>query len=1401
MKMFRAKTKRRLLILSVMALALAVGVGSLTFYQKHRQRKWLLQNREEGLAAARRGDDPNALTKLGRYLQKNPNDVEALGMAAVVRQRLPDPQNSHIFGAIDLWRRVQTLDPQNRQAREALLELYHAVERNTEALTTAESILAVEADNTRALHIKSLALARLRQFDAALATAERWAAVAPEDIEAHATVLLMLSQLPQGRERVVRQARQLAEAHPADARYKLLLGLAYVLGADRDRASQLVEARRLLREAAQAKLSDPYTVRLLVVQFDFLGLFEDSLRVLEQAAGPDAPPQIHRALIRRLWEAGLYARLLEKAATLPAPVDQEADTLAFRGASMILSGRKDQALPLIAQLQARQEDPVSLGWAAILRHLAHPPDVDLPTIIQKAQSAVARDPHNAYIRYYLGEAFAQLGEVDLALNTWQQVANQNRSWALPLVRSARVLLDAGRGAAALKLAQGASFRAPTDPSVAVTLLQAMAAGSAASAQDSSRPRDVLRAVEEIQARMPAEENTLPIYVEMLCRTSQRETAIRVINEALALPAEPQDDRRPRLPGEGSLLRLAAVARQFNLGLDDKCMQTAQRAYGLTPGIALAQAALLAEQGKAEEGLRLLEQASGGSASLQWRMARATFLDQVGHPQAVEAWKSLAGDAGLNAQVLQMVLQARQPWSDRPFIKQTVERLRHLTTDAGLGWRLAQARWLLEGPATSENLTEAQRLLREAIGQSPNLPEAQVLLARCLMKMNLPAEAIAAYRAALALTSAAAIRLELVQALQERKDFAAARQELDRLAQNPELTPQQRREAALLLLRQGEPQAAVDILQGVPADTPGAQQNDLLQAALLRRLHRDAEAETLIRRLLQKPDAIAVQFAADFYASQQRFAEAEAALAHLSRLPLEPAVEQIIRANHHLRHGPPEKATEFAESAAAAAPRNAVAWHLLVQSHLARGQVGQAIAAAERGLKEIPGDKALTVFRQGAEMAGRAYEDLTLRPLLFSVLRAPDDAQIAMDAIAAVVQGELLPDGGVGDLLRLAEKHPAHQGLQALLVQRLAMAGRLAEAIERAKANVVAFAHWPEAAQVATGLLARAGRWDEALQMAQEWRRRAPSQTMLADLAIAEIEINNRRLAAAEKVLQPYLANADGQQPNPMLVNLRARILIGQGDSDGALAVFQPLLSGGSHWRSMCMAIAVQNLKNAGSAGKWLKAVAAAIPPEAAEEKVMLAEQWLAVHRKHQDASARQEALAVLGALTDGPAPVARALEVRAIMAGEEGRLADAEADYRRALQMQPNLHLSQNNLAMLLADRQEDRAEALRLARAAVAARPDVAAFRDTLAQVLVRSGDAEQALISLRAAANLEPDNLQWKVATAEVLLRMGRRSEAAQIVADIEARSPSAGGLSSAVRRRLDELKKALSLASTTP
>ncbi|NSW54956.1 MAG: tetratricopeptide repeat protein [Armatimonadetes bacterium] len=88
-----------------------------------------------------------------------------------------------------------------------------------------------------------------------------------------------------------------------------------------------------------------------------------------------------------------------------------------------------------------------------------------------------------------------------------------------------------------------------------------------------------------------------------------------------------------------------------------------------------------------------------------------------------------------------------------------------------------------------------------------------------------------------------------------------------------------------------------------------------------------------------------------------------------------------------------------------------------------------------------------------------------------------------------------------------------------------------------------------------------------------------------------------------------------------------------------------------------------------------------------------------------------------------------------------GRFEEAEAAYRKAIELQPRHVNSLNNLAYLLAVKRKDTAEALKLARRAYSLAPENPAIMDTLGYVLHLNGEDEEAVRLLERAARLMPN------------------------------------------------------------
>ena len=105
-------------------------------------------------------------------------------------------------------------------------------------------------------------------------------------------------------------------------------------------------------------------------------------------------------------------------------------------------------------------------------------------------------------------------------------------------------------------------------------------------------------------------------------------------------------------------------------------------------------------------------------------------------------------------------------------------------------------------------------------------------------------------------------------------------------------------------------------------------------------------------------------------------------------------------------------------------------------------------------------------------------------------------------------------------------------------------------------------------------------------------------------------------------------------------------------------------------------------------------------------------------REYQD-----YAIQIIQRLAQQPSPPVEALVAWGVIQQTEGDIEEAEAAYRRALQLRDDLVVAQNNLVMILARRGQNLSEAIKVAEAAIRTSPRNANFHDTLAFVQAKAG------------------------------------------------------------------------------
>jgi tetratricopeptide (TPR) repeat protein len=120
------------------------------------------------------------------------------------------------------------------------------------------------------------------------------------------------------------------------------------------------------------------------------------------------------------------------------------------------------------------------------------------------------------------------------------------------------------------------------------------------------------------------------------------------------------------------------------------------------------------------------------------------------------------------------------------------------------------------------------------------------------------------------------------------------------------------------------------------------------------------------------------------------------------------------------------------------------------------------------------------------------------------------------------------------------------------------------------------------------------------------------------------------------------------------------------------------------------------------------------------------------------------------------------LYTRGITSERMGNWADAEADFRAALVLQPDHPSILNYLGYSLVERREKLDEALGMIERAVAGQPDSGAIVDSLAWVLYRLGRYDEAIVHMVRAAELEPLDPIVSDHLGDVLWAVGREAEA---------------------------------------
>jgi tetratricopeptide (TPR) repeat protein len=1381
----RPKTIRRLILLGGMlalAVLLATGVLLLHRYNKHKQ---LIADRDTGLAAYNEGDYVTSLDKLKSYVGKYPEDFDTLYIYAVSRNKVEMSGDRHLGEAKALFIHLLGMRPGDFNTSHRLLELYNTVEYNAEAIDLADKILAVAPEDIEALRCKSTALTNQKKFKEALDVSLRLNQIAPQDLAGQLqTRDLLCIHLKRSPANVLEHYQSLQQAHPDDGQFEFLLGTAYAY------ANDLPNALKWLRQAAQRPANNAELVRWLSVAFDRIKLFDESQQLLERAASVSKDPAVTRVLVERFWQNDRHEQVVERLKDLDAKSpSSDADLLAFKAMSLMALKRTDEAAQIITSLKARKGNNSAAAWAMALS-LKYDDKPDTRESIAKYENALSRDRNNAVIRFWIGEAYLKLGETELALRNFKESAHVMQSWVKPQLVIARASLMLGRTGDAIEAANVALRGAPGQDVVARTWALAYFRDYVDSPDPAKIP-PLLSLVKQIQQRRPFEVETLPIHITLLSRSGERDTAIAVFRDALK-----QDKIDPEL-----LSRLLAVTREEKLGMESDVLSRMQGELGNSPRVAFERAVGLAREGRPSEGMDLLNKSAADTS--QWRLVLCEYRDVINDPSAKSAWVAL-GDASPEDVTVQTAIlkSSSSALSDRDFYLRTIERVRKLTGDSGVLWRLHRAKWLLASENHSKDSAEAVPLLTELVRLNQGSAEYRVLLAQGLLNLGSNKETIANAIAHLKVAvdlepRSTSTILTLAKLLQGQGARDELRDYLQRAVKSGPRNVAQRQELSVMLARTGMIDAAYQLLAPVESDL--SSQGQLLLAELSRRRGLRADAERLFKSLLANPapDAESLAAAADFYASTARMTEAKSTLDRLNDSRFSTQLRSQILARFYETHGTLEEARAQYLAAARDSKESADAWRELINFDLRKDQYDSAIQDSDAAIAALPGDASLADLKaQATALKATTGTEGDLTPLIEVLAKDQNRApQVELlRAIQEIRSARPTIDAAISRLKPVADKYPDQFAAQALLTRMLLSANRITDAAAVAERTMEVLPNDPQAAQLTVGVYQKAGKWREMKRSAEKWRERTLERPQAADLAIAEAQLNLGDPAAALQGVLPYLDLAKYDPKNGAVVlRLAGHAMILQDRIPEARALLEPLLDTPSA-RFIFVDLASTSVSPIEQAKEWLSAVAARVPKDNTQEQFQLAQGYYQLSRRLNDLGCASAAKDLLVAIADKPDAPLPSLLLLAMIESQTNP-AIAEKLYRRVLAAQPEFADAQNNLAYLLLTHQGDLQEARVLSSKAVTARPDDASFLDTLARIQFRLGDHSTAIKTFEQASKLDPKNVDLLIGLASACQADGNKPRVNNLLDQIDQLIKTGSKPSSSSQSELDALRQLLS------
>lgn len=858
------------------------------------------------------GQAPLALSFLNEAIRRNPRDVEALDLKAdLLAQAARDADD--LSAAIQLSEQALRLDPEgprSQELRRRLVGLHLRVApwqaepklRFEVADLLARELIERSPEDAEAIRLRARVQEGLAEqgqdaeaLDQAIALYEQARRLEPDQIAGVERLAWLYRSKKDDAQRGRLVLDELLEARGDSAgvrlaRHRFQAALARDAEARDDRS-----AARKLWEEADSELEHA------------LALAPERAEVRLQAADYHlrrGRPEAARRQIAALPESARQdprARALEGLAHLQQNQTSQAiddwrqglvesngtdGELTWRLAFVLLqSGRLEEAAPLIEQfrrLDGREEPSSAYLLLKGIEQLRRNQPAEALKPLQQARRG-APEELIAQLEFATGQCFEALRDPAQALEHYQRATEADPRLVAPQLARVR-LIQGRRPEEARQEIRQALDRLGEEPGLLVNLARLEFRDQLHLPESRRDWTEVRQLIERTSRVAPAAAGLIQLQADLLRAEGHLEEASELLEQASQHrkgDVEIWLARALLLQQRGQLPTALAVLEQA----------MAPGAAGDQAPLRIARARLLSLQGRGQEAreqlVANLEELPSDQRPDVWKALGDLHAEQR-HPEearrAYEQWADALPDDPLPRLFL---LELALDDDDRPAVDEQIARLKQISGEDGLYWRIARVQELFRAKAGESDeaaevrLREAETLITAIEAESRQERFGPMLRGQLAELRGQKAEAAAAFEDALQRDGGPIALRQLVRLYQElgrQADLSRLRRE------HAQELPAIDRELAEAAFQRGDHDEAVQLAQRVVQEDPEGLETRVWQGRLLSASGKPEEALASLRELVAKqPDQIGPRLALVLFLAGQGQAEAA-----------REAVEQIIQ---------------------------------------------------------------------------------------------------------------------------------------------------------------------------------------------------------------------------------------------------------------------------------------------------------------------------------------------------------------------------------------------------------------------------------------------------------------------------------------------------------------------------